>query len=234
MPRFEDLTGKYFGFLYVLRRAPNKNNQTRYMCLCVRDGNLVDVIGASLRKGRTKSCGCWHREVAAETGRSCRVHAQTHSPEYFAWHRAKRRVTIPNSPDWHLYGGRGIRMCDRWIHGEEGKTGSQCFVADMGPRPSPMHSLDRIDVNGHYEPGNCRWATSREQSNNRRSNIRVTIHGRTQTTAEWARAAGISPSAIKDRVKSGWTPEQLLLPAEPGKALAYRGADAKPKAEAAE
>jgi hypothetical protein len=98
------------------------------------------------------------------------------------------------------YGGRGIRVCERW-------NDFEAFLADMGPKPSPKHQIDRINSNGNYEPSNCRWVTSRENNNNRRNNRPLTIGGRTQTVTEWAREASIDPDKLRSRIKIGWPPE---------------------------
>jgi hypothetical protein len=89
------------------------------------------------------------------------------NPEYGSWHSMIARCTNPRYDSFHDYGGRGITVCDRWRYGENGMSGFECFISDMGPRPSPNHSLDRIDPNGNYEPGSVRWATAKEQANNR-------------------------------------------------------------------
>lgn len=101
-------------------------------------------------------------------------------------------------------------MCDRWRFGEDGLTGYECFVADMGPRPSLKHSIDRIDHNGNYEPGNCRWADAIDQQNNRRGIRRITAFGRTQSAAQWAREFGLKPTCITNRLDLGWDSERAV------------------------
>jgi hypothetical protein len=110
-------------------------------------------------RGLTRSCGCLRRE--ASRGRKIR-HGRYRTPEYVSWASAKQRCHNPKYAAFHLYGGRGIRMSDEW------RADFAAFLAHIGPRPTKAHSLDRIDTDGNYEPGNVRWATAEEQANNRR------------------------------------------------------------------
>lgn len=126
--------------------------------------------------------------------------------EKTAWHNAIKRCHDPNNKYFCRYGGRGIFVCDEW------RKDFDRFFKDSGPRPSNQHSLDRIDNNDGYRPGNCRWATSTVQANNRRNSTHVTIGGVTRTVSEWARIAGISHDAFRDRVMRGTVGQFLLLP----------------------
>lgn len=143
----------------------------------------------------SKPCkGVWMR---GENNPSKPVHGMTGTPTYKSWDAMRRRCGTPTDKDFPRYGGRGIRVCERW------QNSFQAFVADMGIRP-PQTTLDRVDVNGNYEPGNCRWATVVQQNNNRRSNKSIRYDGRSQTVAQWAREAGLSPEALSHRLKNGW------------------------------
>jgi hypothetical protein len=115
-----------------------------------------------LKRGWTQSCGCLQKDRAKDNAK----HGKTGSPEYHAWSAMIQRCTNPKTKQYKDYGGRGIRVCQKW------KCSFESFYADMGPRPSKAHSIDRKDNDGNYEPGNCRWATEREQKMNTRQNVR--------------------------------------------------------------
>lgn len=131
-------------------------------------------------------------------------HGRWATPEYRAWRHMFDRCINPKDAYYHRYGGRGIRICDRW-------RDFQAFLADMGERPSPQHSLDRIDVNGHYEPANCRWATKVQQANNTSTNRFIVIEGRSDSLANWVRLLNINPyDLVYDRIKAGIAPQRAL------------------------
>jgi hypothetical protein len=125
-------------------------------------------------------------------------------PERGCWHVMIARCYKPSHEFYSQYGGRGIRVCDRW------RDSFESFLADMGPRPSLQHSIDRIDVNGDYEPTNCRWSTQTEQMRNTRSNRMLTAFGKTQCVAAWAEETGLPAGTILDRLRFNWTVEDTL------------------------
>lgn len=125
------------------------------------------------------------------------------TPTYWSWQSMLGRCLRPHVHGYKNYGGRGIRVCERWMTFDN-------FLADMGERPSKDHTLDRKDVNGHYEPGNVRWAHKLEQVNNRRVTIRLTYRGETKSLAEWCRQLGLRRLSIAARLAKGWTPERAL------------------------
>jgi hypothetical protein len=125
------------------------------------------------------------------------------SPEYGIWESMLRRCLNPKHKAFKDYGGRGITVCDRW-------RDFSAFYADIGPRPSPRHSLERKDGNGNYEPTNCRWATKREQQRNTRRNVRLTFRGETRCLAEWADIMGLKRELVRGRIRLGWDAERAL------------------------
>ena len=159
-----EMTGQRFGRLVVTRRdgSYGKKAKWRAMCDC---GKEVSVVGYQLRSGKTKSCGCLHREKAAiraSTFRLTHGHARKGiiSPTWRSWHCMINRRRNPHMPGYSRYGGRGIKVCDRWQDSFEN------FLSDMGERPTGK-TIDRKDNNGNYEPGNCKWSTPKKQSANR-------------------------------------------------------------------
>lgn len=126
------------------------------------------------------------------------------SPEYRAWRHAKSRCYDPNFPNYARYGGRGITMCEEW------RRSFGCFLRDLGDRPSVKHSLDRIDSNGNYEPGNCRWATVEDQNNNRRSNNLFELNGQLKSATQWARHFSVPVPLVRNRLQYGWSLEDAL------------------------
>lgn len=148
----------------VVELHDSPKGHRRWLCRC-ECGGLVVVWGSNLRRGITRSCGCLRREV---TGRLRFKHGLHRTPEHIVWAAMRYRCLNPSSSSWKWYGGRGITICDRW------RDDFVAFLEDVGPRPSPEHSLDRIDVDGNYEPGNVRWATPSEQQRNKRRRGYVT------------------------------------------------------------
>jgi hypothetical protein len=160
--------GDRFGRLIIVEFAERvSGRELEVLCDCDCGSRTVRVYASNLRKGLTQSCGCLLKEKATIHGES--AHGPRASVEYRTWLGMRQRCRNPNIPAFKYYGGRGIAVCARWDVGENGKTGFECFLADMGRKPSPKHSIDRWpNPDGNYEPSNCRWATKRQQSKNRK------------------------------------------------------------------
>jgi len=194
-----NLCGQRFGRLTAVSLLPRQEGQKRKwrgLCSC---GGTADIVGHQLRKGHTQSCGCIKREetIARNTKHGlCRVYPR----EYGAWKDMRARCRNPNNTDWKDYGGRGITICAEWEDFAK-------FFADMGPKPSRSHSLDRREVNGNYEPANCRWADAEMQASNQRRVHLLTINGQSKTVAAWARYFGIDRTKAEYRLKMGMKPE---------------------------
>lgn len=206
--------GERFGRLLIVGEggwATNRSGvRTRLVAVRCDCGTEKIMKPGPLRPGIVVSCGCKARENAKALGATanlkhgdCKVGKR--APEYGVYRTMLSRCYNPNVERYPIYGGRGITVCERW-RGEGGYTN---FRADMGPRPHG-HSIERQNSDGNYEPGNCRWATASEQSNNTSRNRVLTMHGKTQNLCEWAREIGIRPITIHQRLKAGWPIEIAL------------------------
>lgn len=182
------------------RRDGRRARRGLFHCEC---GNFKEAQVNSVIWGSTKSCGCLMREYYASG--TVRTHADHKSLEYSSWTSMKQRCTNPKTPGYERYGGRGISVCLRWAESYE------AFLADMGRRPTPAHSLDRYpDKNGNYEPANCRWANKHEQQANRSCARLLTHGGETMTMLQWAGRLGMSWTSLANRAKRGMTDEQII------------------------
>lgn len=192
------MAGQRFGHLVVIQRAGRQRKYATWLCLC-DCGQKVVVIGHLLRAGRRKSCAVnGHRWVQHRTPGSTTRHAT----EYSTWRAMLDRC---RSKARKNYGYRGIKVCKRWRQFEN-------FLADMGPRPSLAHSIDRYPNNdGNYEPDNCRWATADQQRRNMRSNVYVTWDGKSQLLMDVCLAIGVNRGVVSGRLKMGWPLEDALF-----------------------
>ena len=201
MGRFVDLTGNRYGRLTVVRRSGTRDGHVVWECVC-DCGNTVDVIGNLLKCGKTQSCGCYKRE---RTGDAHRTHGQSKSNLHVAWQHMKQRCSNPKNKKYCYYGGRGISVCPEWEDYEPFKE----WAIKNGYKDGL--TLDRIDVNGNYEPSNCRWVTWKVQQNNKRNNTIICASGERHTLSAWEDITGICRSTIQKRIKQqGMTPEMAL------------------------
>lgn len=206
----QDLTGKQFSRLTVVSfiRYDNKCKSTLWLCQC-SCGKRTKTHANHLVSKHTKSCGCLQREAVKKQMTS---HGETigettwkRSKEYQTWVSMRARCFTPMSIYYKNYGGRGITVCKQWMDFKN-------FLQDMGRAPSPDHSIERINNNGNYEPGNCRWATSEDQNNNKRSNKYFTFQNKQLTLARWSRELNIPYGTLYDRIHTQGLPlEQVFM-----------------------
>jgi len=189
-----DYTNQRFGKLVAVSYIGGERAQWLCRCDC---GKVAVVRSENLRTGKTSSCGC--KEFLIHGHKRTNQASRT----YLAWCSMKERCTNPNHRAYHRYGGRGVRICDRWMHS------FQNFLDDMGEVQEGL-SLDRINNNGHYCKENCRWATIKQQSDNRRTTRLLTFRGETMAMKDWAKRIGCASVTLARRLKK-WDLERALL-----------------------
>lgn len=224
--RYRDDIGKRYNRLVVTGYIPGRTtprSTPRFVCLC-DCGRVKQVNAQQVVLGKVKSCGCYRVELGHQTiarvwatpprrvpkpkppgpGKGwSKTHGLSKAPGYQNWLAMMARCYNNSHVGYPRYGGRGITVCERW-HSPKN------FLADMGNPPSASHSLDRIDNDGNYEPGNCRWATASEQHRNRSDNHLLTWQGRTACIAEWVEITGLPFDRILRRLRDGWSVEKAL------------------------
>lgn len=202
-----NLVGNKYDRLIVLRETNKRTRQGSIIWECVCDcGNTVFSTGGNLKRYNTKSCGCLNRQKRAV---SCLKHGMTNTPEFKCWQHIISRCTKPFDRSYKNYGGRGISICERWFFS------FQNFFEDMGNRPSNNHSIERNNVNGNYEPSNCRWATRDEQAKNKRNTRRVEYQGEFYHVNELCKKIGISKvtlyNKLRDKKEIGKTHNGVII-----------------------
>jgi hypothetical protein len=186
----------------ALHSTDAKGNRV-WTCRC-DCGTLKEVWQTNLYSGMSVSCGCYARERASECNRKYNRPSKQ-IPEYNVWANLRARCQDRNDKRYACYGGRGISVCERW------NTSFQAFLDDMGSRPSPKHSIDRIDNDGNYEPVNCRWATTAEQQSNKQTTHLVRCGDAIGTVTEWARICGMANATLTERLNRGWSTLDAIL-----------------------
>jgi len=193
--------GDKHGRLTIIKIQDRDGTDRKCLCVCECGTEKLFRIG-SLRRGTTQSCGCLQRELLSR--RVLRHgHARDKTPEYRTWWHMRTRCNNKNRADFKFYGGRGITICERWQRFE-------LFLADMGNKPTSLHTIERINNDAGYMPGNCKWATRAEQSQNKRGNIRVMYENEEVCLSEAARRSSISLNTLSKRINRGW-PESRLF-----------------------
>ncbi len=201
-PRLVFEPGSVFGRLTIIGRADTVGGYSFWTVWC-SCGKIKNIRASDI--GKVLSCGCLREERVAA---ACTTHGHATGgelhPLYRTWVTMKQRCYNPRFHKYADYGARGIKVCERW------RDSFEAFLGDMGPKPSPRHTLDRKENDGDYTPENCRWATSLEQGANKRSNVRLEYDGRTQSISEWARELGIKAGTISYRIRKGWSVAETL------------------------
>ena len=192
------MIGQKFGRLTVLEELPerNKHGLIVYKCLC-DCGNYKNVRGTHLRSGAVKSCGCLIYKIK---------HGKIKTRLYKIWQGIKTRCYNENDKSYKNYGGRGIIMCEEWLN-----DFMNFYNWSMKNGYKDNLTIDRIDVNGNYEPSNCRWVTNQEQHNNTRRNVYLTYHGKTQNIMQWCNELNLNYHTIRMRHNKGWSDKECLF-----------------------
>ncbi len=189
-----DITGRRFGKWTAISLHPQRQNKrTLWLCRC-DCGTEKTVLTCHLISGRSKAC-LYCKPVGEGATRF--KHGSIRHPLYSTWRNMLDRCRNPSNQDWHIYGGKGVKVCDEWL------SDFLAFVNDMGPKPSPKHSIDRKDSNGDYTKDNCRWATAKEQARNMSRNVFVEYEGSRVTLAEACEVSGVNYGSAKWRLKNG-------------------------------
>ena len=201
--RGQELDGQRFGRWTVQGLHEKVGYIKTYLCVC-DCGNSKIVARAQLMGGHSRSCGCLRKETTTERSKT---HGLSRSPEYKVYISMLNRCSNPNYQEYHNYGGRGIKVCERWLKFEN-------FIVDMGPRPAAGYQLERKDNEKGYEPGNVVWATRTQNARNKRNTVRVDYNGELLTLKEVAEKTGIPYSALFYRYQKGYTGADLVKPSK--------------------
>lgn len=198
-----ELTGQKFNRWTVLRRAGTEDRKSTWLCKC--DCGTVRVVkGYTLKHGYSKSCGCFERELHVKR---LTVHGKSNTRLFRIWQAMKTRCYNPNSEDFKWYGGRGIQVCDEWL--QDFQNFYKWAIAN-GYRDDL--TIDRIEVNGNYEPKNCRWVSQKVQCSNTRNNLIICFRGQEKTLKEWCDELGLRYGTVHSRLNSyGWSVEKALM-----------------------
>lgn len=187
----------------TIKYTYKKNNRTYVHCVC-ECGNYKDIRLSRLKSGETKSCGCLRKDISRGKGKK---KPYSNTKLFYTYHGIKTRCYNTKSTSYKYYGAKGIKMCDEWLN--DFKT-FQEWAYNNGYQENKGLSIDRIDVNGNYEPKNCRWVDNTTQANNRTDNYYITYKGQTLTASEWSKKLGIHNQTIKSRINRGWSVEKAL------------------------
>lgn len=202
-----ELVGCKFGKLEVLEAVRVQISVLRWLCSCSCGKTTIQTTEV-LTKGRVRSCGCGNRETQRARLSANAQHGEARrgklGSEYRSWLAMKARCSNPANTEYRFYGGRGIKVCALW------QNNFEAFLADVGRKPTPKHSIERIENHLGYEPGNCRWATMAEQCRNRRSTRLIQFNGETLCITDWAARLGIPYKTLHRRLSRGWSVQEAF------------------------
>ena len=202
---YKDITGQKYGRLTAIKYVYTKNKKAYWLCKC-DCGNEVIIAYSSLKSKNTKSCGCLKHEYAKKYYSNLnKTHGMTETNLYKKWLGIKTRCYNKGVHGYKNYGGRGIKVCDEWLHSFENFYDWAIYHGY-----SDGLTLERIDTNGNYEPDNCKWITNLEQQNNKRNNRYIQYGAEKHTIAEWSRLTGINKNTLRDRLNNNWNIEEIL------------------------
>ena len=206
MAHFVDITGERYGKLIAIRYVGRSNSkQSLWLCKC-DCGNETTVRLSNIRNGHTKSCGCGEKENRNQfRNKSVRKHQESYTRLYRIWIGIKNRCNNHNDDHWPIYGKRGISVCEEW--NQQYEKFREWALANGY---DDSLTIDRIDTNGNYEPGNCRWVSNADQQRNKRNNRYYTYHGKTQLIPAWAEEFGVTDSTIRSRIRRGENPNDVF------------------------
>lgn len=206
--RIKDLSGRRFGRLVAVNLGERNKHSLTWDCVC-DCGTLKNVAAGHLRSGRIRSCGCLRSEKSSER---LKMHGLSKTKGHQVWWNMLQRCDNPKVFHFDSYGGRGIKVCDRWYDVEK-------FIEDMG-QPPEGYEIDRIDTNGDYTKSNCRWATRKENLTNKRNTVFVEYNGERKALSLWAEQLGIHRGTLQHRLfVKGWSPEKAFETPVRGKRL---------------
>ena len=198
-----DISGQKFGRLTALYRLHNTKGRTKWLCVC-ECGNLTEVATNNLTNRHTKSCDCLRKEKAHKHDKT--KHGKSNTRLYYIWHNMKNRCCNKNTYNYKYYGERGIVVCDEWLNDFQ-TFYNWAYENDYNDKLT----IDRINVNGNYEPSNCKWSTAKQQARNRRDNKNYTINGETHCLKEWCEILGLNYNTVQTRICTrGWPIERAL------------------------
>jgi hypothetical protein len=200
-----DIAGRRFERLTCIRPLERRGRQTVWFCRC-DCGNEFTALRSNIRRGITRSCGCLKRDLLAQRATHGNARPGGYSPEYYVWGALVQRCTNPRNKQFKDYGGRGITVCAEW------RASFAAFLADMGSRPYPRATIERIDNDGPYCKANCKWGTRTEQSRNRRGRRLVSFGGEMLPLSVATERAGVPYNVARNRLNRGWPIERALAP----------------------